>query len=89
MRLDLSTRRRVVLLKEAGMTYKEIQQRLAEEDITVTIKTLYLLVAKFRETKSVVDRPRGQPQKILSREHCRVIDEVLAQNDETNARALR
>ena len=49
-RLDLRTRERVVTLKQQGHTYKAIQQRLEEEGITVTIKTLYLLVTKYIRT---------------------------------------
>ena len=55
-RLDVQTRERVMFLKQQGFTYKNIQQRFKEEGITITIKTLYLLVSKYNQTGSVSDQ---------------------------------
>ena len=89
MRLNLETRARVVHLNQEGHSYKDIQKRLAEEGISVTVKTLYLLVTKFRQTNSVVDRPRAAVPKILNEEHYREIDSALSENDELTSRQLR
>ena len=88
-RLDIRTRERVVLLKKNGFTYKEIKERLKEEGIETTIKSLYLLVAKFNNTNSVVDRPRLSRPKLLNREHYEFIDNALASNDELTSQNLR
>ena len=88
MRLNIQTRERVVNLKKQGYTYKAIRERLQEEGITVSIKTLYLLLAKYNHTKSVTDRPRGKKQKLLSDEHYRLIDNALCENDELTTRQL-
>ena len=88
MRLDLQTRERVVTLKRQGYTYREIRERLREEQIEVTVKSLYLLVAKYNQTGSVVDRYRATRLRILGNEHYRVIDDALTQNDELTTRQL-
>ena len=88
MRLDLRTREKVVLLNKQGYTYKQIRDRLKEESINVTIKSLYLLVCKYRSTKSVVDRPRRSRSRLLSREHYFFIDNNLSANDELTTRQL-
>ena len=88
MRLDLRTRERVVLLKKQGYTYREIAQRLKEENVVVSIKSLYLLVTKYRNTNSVVDRPRRRRPRLLSREHYIFIDNQLSLNDELTTKQL-
>ena len=87
-RLDLQTRSRVVRLKEEGHTYKAIQKCLEEEGIIITIKRLYLLMAKYYKTNSVVDRPRSSSRKILSHEHYTFIDDLLTENDQLTSRKL-
>ena len=89
MRLDVQTGQRVVYLKSRGYTYKTIRERLKTEGVCVSTKSLYLLVAKYRQTKSVTDRPRRAVSKILGNEHYRFIDEALATNDELTSRQLR
>ena len=89
MRLNLETRARIVHLKQEGHSYKDIQKRLAEEGISVTVKRLYLRIAKFRQTNSVVNSPRAAVPKILNEEHYREIDSALRENDELTSRQLR
>lgn len=89
MRLDVQTRARVIRLKEEGYTYKRIRERLLEEGTSVSVKSLYLLVAKYKRTKSVLDRPRAAIPKILRDEHYREIDKALSENDEMTSRQLR
>ena len=89
MRLDLATRSRVVHLKAEGFTYKQIQKRLEDEGIRVSVKSLYQLVTKHRATMSVLDRTRGRAPKILQGEHYKFIDQALTDNDELTTRQLR
>ena len=79
-RLDLQTRSRVVRLKEEGHAYKSIQESLREEGFTVTIKTLFLLVTKYRQSLSVEDRQRSSVQRILGHEHYKLIDDANTQD---------
>jgi hypothetical protein len=46
-------------------------------------------VAKYKQTNSVLDRPRRAIPKILNDDHYRYIDEALAENDELTSRQLR
>ena len=39
-RLDLSTRRRVLALRQLGYSYRIIKERLEQEDIIVTTRSL-------------------------------------------------
>ena len=66
MRLDVQTRARVIHQKNEGYTYNCIHERLLEEGISVSVKNLYLLVVKYKQTNSVVDRPRAAVSKDLS-----------------------
>lgn len=88
MRLDVLTRKKVIQLKEKGHTYKEIQHCLLK-GVKVTIKMLYLLVAKYRQMRSVADKPRVPRKKLLNEHHYHFIDEQLVVNDELMTRALR
>ena len=88
-RLGVETRERVVTLKQQGYTFKSIQQRLEEEGITVTMKTLYLLVTKHTHTGSVLDRHRAKRARILTDQHYRTMDKALAENDELTTRQLQ
>ena len=54
----------------------------------MTVKSLYLLVAKYNQTGSVVDRYRATRLRILGNEHYRVIDDALTQNDELTTQQL-
>ena len=60
MRLNIQTRERVLTLKEQGYTYRSIKERLKDEGIAVSIKTLYLLVAKYKKTGMVTDTVRSK-----------------------------
>ena len=89
MRLDLETRARVVRLKNEGYTYKHIRERLLEDGISVSVKSLYLLVRKYKQTNSVANRPRAAVTKILTDEHYCEIDMALSENDEMTSRQLQ
>ena len=43
-RLNLETRRRVIILKQAGFSFAEIKKRLGEEDIPISLQALHNLV---------------------------------------------
>ena len=49
-RLCLESRRRVVLLNKQGYSVREIQARLHEEGIVVSLVTLYKLLPREKET---------------------------------------
>lgn len=88
MRLNVTTRERVIALKSQGYTYRSIKERLHDEGITVSIKTLYLLVAKYKQTGTVDDRPRSKREKLLRDPHYCFIDIAISENDELTTRQL-
>ena len=54
-RMTMETRRRVVNFSRVGMHLKPIQHRLAEEGISVSRTSLYLLLKKYQETGMITD----------------------------------
>ena len=88
-RLDVSTRGRVVVLRQKGYSVREIRARLMEEGIPVSLVSIYKLLKKYEYTGSVVDR-KSKPStpKILQSEHLHILDEALAENDELTARKV-
>ena len=89
-RMDVSTRGRVVVLREKGYSVAKIRTRLKEEGILVSLVSIYKLLKKHEHTGSVADRKRTpSTPKILQPEHLHFLDEALAENDELTARQLR
>ena len=86
--LDLGTRSRVITMKQNGLSYQEIQHHLEEEDIKISLVSLWKLVSKYRRTGSVVDRPCLRPPRKLSDDCYVLIDNLLSENDELTTRML-
>jgi len=57
--MSADTRARVVQLWRAGFPVLKIRERLLEEGITVSRQSLYFLLKKYQQTKSVGDRKRA------------------------------
>lgn len=87
-RMSIETHRRVVLFHYQGLSLKDIQLWLKEEDIFVLKRTLCLLIRKYKIHGTIFDMPRlVQPGK-LSLEHLKIIDSTLEQDDKTSAAEL-
>ena len=68
----------------------EIKARLLEEDISVSLMSIYRLLKKNERTGSIVDLKRKpSTPRILRAEHLKFIDDALAEDDELTARRLR
>ena len=87
--LSVETRRRVVILKEGGLSMTEIKKRLKEEQIEVSRVALYKLWRRYEKSGSIADTPRVRRERKLGREQWLAIDEALAENDELTSRQLR
>ena len=85
MWLDLITRTHVITIKQNGLSYQEIKRHLVEEDIKVSIVSLWKLVDKYRWTCSFVDRPCLRPPK---NEHYVLIDQLLTENNDVTTQTL-
>ena len=89
IRLALGTRQSTVSLFNAGYSVAAIQQRLKEEDVIVTKRSLYRLVKKFKEKGLYPDLPRRVLNKKLTPEMFTMINNELEENEEATARHLR
>ena len=64
----------------AKVRVQKIQERLRKEGIKVTRRSLYLLIKKYKETGSYVDRPRAPRKRQLTEEHYSFINQAVATN---------
>ena len=89
--MTLEVRRRVVNLRYNNkMCLKDIKLHLENERIFVSKTSLCLLLRKYKQTGSVVDRPRPPSlAKKLQLRHLVMIDEALAEDDEMTNAELR
>ena len=73
-RISAETRRRIVAIKSSGYSVTQIQKRLADEDICVSKVTIYKLLKKYKEFRTVLDMPRraSVPRK-LNADHVKFI----------------
>ena len=88
-RLDLETRRRVLALRQAGYSFNVIKERLAEENISVTSRSLQRLGKKFREHGTYKDLARRKRGKKLSQAMVDFMNEKLTEDDELTSTKLR
>ena len=82
VRMNTSIRMRVVFLKNRGMPVGKIQQRLEEEGVSVSKKSLCLLIRKYVETGTVADKKTRKQDVKLTTEHYKFIDEAMVDNPE-------
>ena len=88
--MDVSVRTRAISLQSLGYTIKIIQERFAEEEITVSKKSLCHLIKKFKHTGSVTNK-RPSPLSVLRKleeHHLVFIDKLMAENDELMSQQL-
>jgi len=67
---------------------KKIQERLLEEGIQISRKSLYFLLKKY-ETNFIADRKQRAKTRMLSKEHFSCIDREMEQNSELTSRQLQ
>ena len=76
-RMSTNTRVRVVSKWKAEFPVIKIRQRLSEEGIQVSRKSLYFLLKKYNQTCSVADLKRTPRRRLLTDEHFRFMDEAI------------
>ena len=73
---------------KSGYKLGKIKQCLEEDSLTVSKKSLCLLIRKYRETGSVANKKAARrPTKLVDR-HYQFIDAAMATNDELSAPKL-
>ena len=77
----------VIYLRRGDSVYT-IKKRLEEDNIFISARALYNLAAKYRDTKSIVDRPRRKMPRKITPEMMTAIDVQLHSNDEMTSRQL-
>ena len=88
-RLNIETRRRVIVLKQAGYSFVEIKKRLGEEDIAISLQALHNLVKKYQAKNTLMDLPRHTMPRKLNSEMMAALNQALLKDDELTARKAR
>ena len=88
-RIDLTTRRRVVILYERGYSVRSIKKRLEEENVVISVPALYNLLNKHHKKDTIADLPRQSRKRKVTLEMMSVIEEEMSKNDELTARNAR
>ena len=88
-RLNLETRKRVIVLLRAGYSMRKIYDRLHDEGILLTLRSLYRLRKKFHQFHTISDLPRRKRSRKITMEMAQLIDDMLKDNDELTARKVR
>ena len=88
-RLSIEARRRVIALRGIGYSVQEIRKRLAEENISISLQSLFNLLRKYKDTGHLLDLPRKAKPKKLNDEMRKFLNEALSENDELTARKAR
>ena len=68
-RMSANTRVRVVSMWKAGFSVIKIRQRLSEEGIQVSRKSLYFLLKKYNETRFIDETMEANPELISRQLH--------------------
>ena len=88
-KIDLTTRRRVVVLYARGYSVRSIKKRLEEENILISVPALYNLLKKHAEMDTIADLPRQSRKRKITTEMMNTIEETMSNNDELTARNVR
>ena len=67
-RLAIHERLRVITLFSRGHPVFSIRKRLAEENVSISLKSLYNLLKKYREKHTIVDLPHQRRRRIITDE---------------------
>ena len=88
-RLQVQTRKRVIVLRRQGCSIRQIHKRLKEEGTEVSIRSLQRLCVKFQLMHTVQDLPRAPKPRLLTPEMVATIEESLRNDDELTSRKLK
>ncbi len=87
-RMSMDTRARVVWMWRAGFPISKIRERLGEEGIQVSRKSLYHLVKKYKQTQTIADIKRAPRRSKLTKQQFEFVDEAMDANVELTSRQL-
>ena len=87
--MSMETRQRVITLHSRGYTVWEIHRRLREINCDISAQSLYNLLRKFREKRTISDLPRQRRPRKLNDEMRQLIEQELTRNDELTSTGIR
>ena len=88
-RLQVSTRKRVIVLRRLGYSLRDIQGRLSEEGTEVKLRSLQRLCNKFQTKHTIQDLPRATKPRLLTTEMLSTMEDCLRNDDKLTARKLK
>ena len=88
-RLTIHERLRVITLFSCGHSVSSIRKRLAEENVSISLKSLYNLLKKYREKDTIVDLPHQRRRRIITDEMRAFIELEMANNDKLTSRRMK
>jgi len=77
------------MLHSQGHSVRNIQTRLQEENVSISMQALYALLRKYKRHYTYVDLPRKAVPRKITHEMISKIDDLLSENDELTARQIR
>ena len=87
--LTIHERLRVITLFSCGHSVSSIRKRLAEENVSISLKSLYNLLKKYREKDTIVDLPHQRRRRIITDEMRAFIELEMANNDKLTSRRMK
>ena len=75
-RLSNEARRTVIVLKEKGLTVKDIRKRVEEQNEFISRAAIFKLMRKYRHHGTVEDLARARTPKKLSADQVLFIDDA-------------
>jgi len=88
-RLNVATRKRIVILRRLGHTVANIHDRLLEEKTYVTIRSIQRLLTKFKLFHTIKDLKRKSRARLLTPAMLDKVEEFMRGDDELTASKLR
>jgi len=88
-RLSVSTRKRVIVLWQSGIPLSQIHERLTEEEIDVSLRSLQRLCEKFQQFHTIRDLPKATRPRKLTERMMQAIEESLRGDDELTVRKMK
>ena len=85
----MESRKRIVILRCKGYSMIKIRQRLKEESIVTSQRTIHNVLSKFKNHRIYKDLPIQRRKPKITEEMKIAIEEALNSNDEITARGVQ
>ena len=85
-RLTIHERLRVITLFSRGHSVSSIRERLAEENVSISLKGL---LKKYREKQMIVNLPHQRRRRIITDKMRIFVEQEMAKNDELTSQRMK